>query len=587
MRNLAVVFFILIISVSVVAVGIDNPSIVDYMEAEVYQSGNVNVGSGGLSLQLDIYIPQNTNTQKVEILEASTDYTLEEDKYGNQLVRFYWNKPKDVTEFWIKSNVIVTRQEKMPIGNEKFFSNPTDLIESGKSEIIDFAENITIGKKGFEKIGELGKWVNTNIEYDLKYKDVNLSGTEVLETRSGVCSEYSTLFESFARSIGFETRSVLGYVISQYQEPYDFEAHSWSEVKMDDNYIPVDSTWAEGGVVDATHIKFATFPDAIFNQATAKATSTRSNTGGIKINIDTEISILNFSSDPIVGVNNFVLDNNLWSGSAVVKSELTYSDCVLMKVKKISCGIGNDFLLDIRDPDEVIYFCGEKDHFTIFDIPNNLKSTTFYTCPINVYPNLGLSDTIDLTLKNEFDYDNKIGLGVSSNSILPGEKVVLNSEDNLVFTSDGDWAIGNLVIAPKNNVYVYAYNNGYLVEERISVVNTKPFVLSVEANDTMIYGNNYTVNVSIENLVGYPQEIKIKISDKEDVINVDADSKKIVEFLITAENPVVQVFGETDELSTSSSKEINLLIQKSFIDDILNFINRIVFNVSVLLGALE
>ena len=587
MRNLVVVFFVLIVSTSVLAVGIDNPSIVNYMEAEIYQSGNVSIGNGGLSLQLDVYVPQDTKTQKVKILEASTDYSLEEDKYGNQFVRFYWNKPNNMTNFWIKSNVIVTRQEKMPIENEKFFSYPTDLIESSNPEIIEFAENITLGKKGFEKIGELGKWVNTNIEYDLGYKDVNLSGTKILETRAGVCSEYSTLFESFARAIGFETRSTLGYVISQYQEPYDFEAHSWSEVKIDNYYIPVDPTWAEGGVVDATHIKFATFPDAIFNQATAKATSTRSNSGGISIEINTDIDILNFSSEPIVGVTNFVIDNNLWDGNAIVKSELSYNDCVLMKVKKISCGVGNDFLLDIRDPNEVIYFCGEKDHFTIFDIPSNLKSTSFYTCPINVYPNLGLADTIDLTLKNEFNYENKIGLGVSSNSVLPGERVVLTSENNFIFTSNGDWEVGNLVINPKDSLIVYAYHNGHLVEEKISVVNTKPFVLGVEANDTMVYGNNYTVNVTIENLVEYEQAIKIKISDKEDIVNIGASSKKIVEFLITADQPVVQVFGETDEFSTSSSEEITLLIRKSFIDDILNFINKIIFNISILMESIK
>ena len=59
---------------------------------------------------------------------------------------------------------------------------------------------------------------------------------KLLETKQGRCGEYSNLFGLFCRSVGLETRLIL-----------DLSDHLWTEVRLGDSWIMVDSC---EGIID-------------------------------------------------------------------------------------------------------------------------------------------------------------------------------------------------------------------------------------------------------------------------------------------------------------------------------------------------
>jgi len=576
LKLLIIPLFLVIFSGIAFSSGIVNPSVVDSMTTDISQKAVVTLGNAVVKAEVDVYIPQETAFQTRESLDVSIEnYELLIDKYGNEFLRFTWTRPESIVEIDIKSRVKTNKWEKRPVGSEKFYISPTELINSDDADVISQAEDIILKKKtDFSKIAEIAKWVHLNIDYDLAYRSVNLSAMETLKNGKGVCSEFSILFQALVRAIGFETRSSLGWVISQYEEPYDFEAHSWSEVRIGDEYIPMDSTWGEGGVVDATHIKFASFPDSIYREASVKITTSR-NTGKPSINLTTDVSVVNFTESYSIEVESFLLDNEIWEGSAVVRTELSAKDCILLKINSFSCGDDTGDFFDTRSERDVIYFCGEKNYFSIFDLLNPLSENTVYSCPVTIVPSLGERQTLNVKMKKNYGLGKTIDLGVSSDSVLSGEEIIIESPGNEIFTSQGDFELNKMKLkAGGEDFTVYAYSNGNLVSRDISVVNNKPFEVSLEANDTMIFGDNYTVSVGIKNLISSEQNIEIKLGNISKSVKIDSKSDSDVEIQIVADSGLIQVFADNGEFSTSSSKTINLIIIKSPADSISDFFNQ-------------
>jgi transglutaminase-like putative cysteine protease len=564
---------IFLLSTSVLALEIVNPSLVDSMSVVVIQHGTLTVGKGVSEASLDVYIPQESKFQTREILEVSTTYNILTDDYGNDFLRLTWANPEEVIDIEIKTKVNTFRSGRNSVGEEKFFLGPTELVDSDNPDVLSQAEKLILNSKtDFDKIGELVKWTYEYVDYDLEYQYVNLSASETLKNRAGVCSEISVLFQALARSVGYETRTNIGLVISQYEEPYEFQAHSWSDVKIDNYYIPVDTTWAEAGYVDATHINLGSFPDSIFKEAFARVYANR-NSGDPIIVLDSKVTILNFTESAFVESDSFILDNELWKGSAVIRTEMKTDDCVLLKINSVSCAMDSGSFFDTRNKKDVVYFCNDKNHFSIFDIPNDLKSDTFYTCPVTIYPNLGEQKTLSVNMKESFGFDNNVNLGISSYSVVPGEKIILESNGAKIFTSNGDFGSNRLeLIAPKKNFTVYSYNNGNLVSQKISVINKKPFSINVVANDSMIKGDNYTVNITLENYLEEDQTIKIEIGNYSQSVVLEEETT--IEVEVVAETNLIQVFAEDTDFSTSSSKFINLIENKNIFDSIIDFITN-------------
>ncbi len=78
------------------------------------------------------------------------------------------------------------------------------------------------------------------------------SASEVLQHRTGDCSEYAVLAAAMARAVGIPSRVVSGLVHVDGRFAY----HMWIEIWAEDGWYALDPTIGDGSV-DATHIKLA------------------------------------------------------------------------------------------------------------------------------------------------------------------------------------------------------------------------------------------------------------------------------------------------------------------------------------------
>ena len=80
------------------------------------------------------------------------------------------------------------------------------------------------------------------------------TAVEVLETRTGDCTEHSVLLVALARALGYPARVVVGMV----SDGSVFAFHMWAEVGID-GWVPFDPALGEEEI-DVTHIKLADSP---------------------------------------------------------------------------------------------------------------------------------------------------------------------------------------------------------------------------------------------------------------------------------------------------------------------------------------
>lgn len=536
------------------AVTVKNPQNVEYMKAEITQSGSVDV-SGVDEINVSLYIPQSDSAQTVDIQEISNpNYFLEKDKYGNNKINMLWKNPESRINFSVKTIVTINRRSSGNFYNLADFSKPSELIQPLDPEIKALAESLTLGKKtDFEKIASLTKWVNENIEYDLAYSDVNLSATTVLHIRKGVCDEFSTLLLSMVRSLGYKASYVVGYA---YGKGYtfsegDFAPHGWTESYTSSGTIISDPTWGEIPV-DATHIRFASLADSIYPEVNVSGAGKKP---VIKINpTKTEIKILEVRENPVIKSETSLLEQTLWKGYAVAKTELSAQGCVLTKLSLQSCTIGGSQLLQPEQNDSIIYFCGSRNIFSIFSIPNALDANKIYTCPISFYAYNSKPDMVNITLED--GKEGRAKLSLDRNVAEAGEKITAESSDSYLFTSDGQSSFEKAEFAA-NDMVVYAYNKGALDSREIKIVKEKAFDISIRADA------NYTVNetgfvyIILKNLLQESRNIALDFRNFSGNIFMEPLSEKTLNLSFvpfSMDDNFLQAYASSGDFKTYSSK---------------------------------
>ncbi|WP_409271080.1 transglutaminase domain-containing protein [Neobacillus sp. SCS-31] len=123
------------------------------------------------------------------------------------------------------------------------FLLPSGVVESGNSEIIRIAEEVTYGKKtAKEKSIAIYKWVTENLEYDAAtYFDAIAgrpfefkSALEALNSGKAMCMGFSHLNAAIHRAAGIEAKVVFG------------SDHAWNEIMIDGKWVPQDTTRGAG-----------------------------------------------------------------------------------------------------------------------------------------------------------------------------------------------------------------------------------------------------------------------------------------------------------------------------------------------------
>ena len=200
---------------------------------------------------------------------------LETDTTGevkNNLVYFYWNKPKIETKEYYFNSVVETKNERVEVKNYlsfpieddlKEYSNylqPTETIDSDNLEVIKKASELVEGEDDlFKAVFNLANWVEENVEYDLTTLTAETSqkASWVLENKQGVCDEMTSLFVAMCRSVGIPARFVSGisYTTSELFDE-NWQPHGWAEVYFPNKgWVEFDITFGEYGYIDVTHIK--------------------------------------------------------------------------------------------------------------------------------------------------------------------------------------------------------------------------------------------------------------------------------------------------------------------------------------------
>lgn len=566
------ILILIILPLGVSAQTIPNPELVNSMRVEILQRGIIEITGSVNEVEFNVSIPQEDMFQKIESIEVSTEYNFVYDSYGNRLLKIVWKNPTDDINFQIKTILSLKRKVGGERQTKTDFVMPTELVESVDKTITDLASNFN--GDDFEKIASITKWVNENIIYNSKYFDVSKTATQTLQSKEGVCDEITNLLVSLTRNLGYYSGVVAGWAYGKGR----FEPHSWAEIYTEKGVIQNDPTWAELGFVDATHIKFAILSDTTYIQERANAKGT----GDFKIDLKpmtTEIKILDYKQEPILTAKSELLDKSVWSGYAVIRTKLETDGCILTKMKSQACvSDANDFLETIN-PEKIVYFCDNKYFFSIFKIPSGLNPMTQYQCPLAVIPYAG--ERQDVTLSISLEEPSYTKINIDKSVLTPGEIFTVESEGSHIFTDYGDYAFEHAVFkSPWNDFKVYAYRDGSLVEEKISVIKVKPLDIQLQVNDTALVGKSIQITLNIKNLLEKSQSVTVRFLNQTQTKTISESEK--FDFSFTPKNindNLIQIFVSTDTFSTSVSKVIVVNEKKSWhkilIEKIISFFGKI------------
>ena len=109
---------------------------------------------------------------------------------------------------------------------------------------------------------KIGKWIKENIKYDLSYSGRNeISATETLNNRIGVCHHFTKAFNALMYSLGYQVIYVSGYALDKKDTFRKEDAHAWSLIKIDGKWLPFDATWGFfSGKLPVCHVFKQFFP---------------------------------------------------------------------------------------------------------------------------------------------------------------------------------------------------------------------------------------------------------------------------------------------------------------------------------------
>jgi len=229
-------------------------------EMEVNIDWNI-IADGYISYSnLSVSIPSNSSNQKVTSIQISEPYTLEMNgSVWRANIELYNFSEKTVKGKFIVTTDYIKRTQIWDTSTSDYL-NP--------SKLVDINEDIRAEASKFSGISfpnntiSLAKWVHENLEYDKAYISGSYPASSVLETKRGVCDEYSHLFIAMCRSLGIPARIVVGYVFDSSGQIYGNDSwtpHAWAEVYDKGwGWIEVDPTYEEFLNLDALRVRTAT-----------------------------------------------------------------------------------------------------------------------------------------------------------------------------------------------------------------------------------------------------------------------------------------------------------------------------------------
>lgn len=162
---------------------------------------------------------------------------------------------------------------------ENYFNlSPSGFVNSDNTAIRKIAASLTNkNMNDMEKVKAIHNWVTANIAYDTDaYFTGNLeihTALDVINSKKGVCADYSFAFAALARAAGVQTKVIYGDAWNSAIQKY--EEHAWNESLINGQWISIDTTWDAGYINDDTFVaastdKYLNMNPETFNQTHLK-----------------------------------------------------------------------------------------------------------------------------------------------------------------------------------------------------------------------------------------------------------------------------------------------------------------------------
>ncbi|MDD5340231.1 MAG: transglutaminase-like domain-containing protein [Candidatus ainarchaeum sp.] len=205
----------------------------------------------GDSLDFQGALVLNNSHQRVIAVTAGPGVKQELGEGGT--LKLHYKGKMNGSSMWINATAIVDvdydtslhSDPPLPSANRSFtnLTMPDAAIEAQ-------ARTLAQQNSSLATIRDLVNWVHSSMKYDVSYWGQVVPANEVFRDRRGVCVEYTHLLISMARSLGFDTRYVSGYVYSNSWQP-----HAWAEIYVPDyGWLPADATFGQVGMLEGTHL---------------------------------------------------------------------------------------------------------------------------------------------------------------------------------------------------------------------------------------------------------------------------------------------------------------------------------------------
>ncbi len=386
---LSALIFLLLSSQPVLALTVveekvlEDPAGVSELTVDIHIYGTVNVDGNPTWIGMNLTIPQEDGYQDVsmDIDRVTNEYgtvfgAVERDDPGNSYSYSFSARVKSRAI----SKTSLPKTYSIP-DDVKAYMEPSENVQSDDPRIKELAESIVRdATDDFDRISRLAVWVSDYLTYDLDYSDQNYDALWVLDSKRGVCAEYTTLYMALARSVGIPTRFVSAWAYGK----YGWERHAYAESYIG-KWVPVDVLWMEIGYIDATHIRFGYYHDnRIKNSVNFRGFGINDITWSLD---ETSLSISDYSMREKREDYELVRSSERFrpGDEGLVVLKFTPSDYRVARIDLEPC-TGNFDILDIGETSKTVTLRpGEQQViYWKFGIRDDLPSNYLYTCPMTL-----------------------------------------------------------------------------------------------------------------------------------------------------------------------------------------------------------
>ncbi len=289
------------------------------------------------------------------------------------------------------------------------YTLPSEKIDINDA-IMAQAEEIVIGETDlYSAVFKLADWTRKNINYDLNTitAEATLPSSWVLENGEGVCDEITSLFISFARSVGIPARFVSGSAYSNVD--YSFGNHGWAEVYFPDyGWVPYDVTFGEFAWLNPAHIDLARTLDSSEAAISYSWVANDIDVDLGELAVEAEIVSEGAKIDPVFDINLDVLVDNVAPGSYVpfmVTVDNPFDDYTYdgVRISKVPSEVDPLFKPVLLRPNQ------ERNLFWIVMVPDDKPAGYIYTSTVEAIDVFGSisSDTFSFADGQGYDFISK------------------------------------------------------------------------------------------------------------------------------------------------------------------------------------